>query len=185
MTELASSLSKSPAAAQPSPTALPAVRSPLSGIEVVKRLDEAARRGRLPGFTRGPGDGQFQLADFGAPFESILHGRTVLSGSGCEVRFHTRLKPLAPWIFFAVLVLTVWPGVWLTDSMLKTYFDGYAAKPDSIQTWWWYVPLTIICIPLSMLPALKKSRASAHKEALALIEKIGTLASAPSASTKP
>lgn len=185
MTELASSLSKSPSAAHPGPTALPAVQSPLSGIEVVKRLDEAARRGRLPGFSRGPGDGHFQLADFGAPFESILHARTVLSGSGCEVRFHTRLKPLAPWIFFAVLVLTVWPGVWLTDSMLKTYFDGYGAKPDSIPTWWWYVPLTIICIPLSMYPALKRSRASAHKEALSLIEKIGSLVGASARAGKP
>jgi hypothetical protein len=40
-------------------------------------------------------------------------------------------------------VLTFFPGLYLTDSMLTTYFEWYR-----IETWWWYVPLGLLMIPV-------------------------------------
>ena len=150
--------------------ALPTIESPLSGAEILAKLDAVARRGKLPGFARTSGDTLFQLADFGTPFESVLDARATPTGSGTTLTFSLRMKPLMPRVFLASLVLSVWPGVWLTDSMVRTYFTGY-----TINFWWtcvWYLPLTAPFVPVAMMQANKRSRASAHAEALALIAKV-------------
>lgn len=181
MPELAASPLPAPASSISGP--LPEVSSPLSGVEIVAKLDAAARRGKLPGFhkhiasnggaSKSDTDILFILTDFGTPFESILEARATPSGSGSILRFTPKLKPTMPWIFIATLVLSVWPGVWLTDSMIRTYFTSYS------WSFWgtcaWYLPLTILPTPFAISSAFKKSRASAHKEALALIETIRSL----------
>lgn len=152
---------------------LPRVVCGVSVDEAVASLEAAARRGKMPGFHRAEskhGAGvAFVVTDFGTPFESVLVARSNVVGVGCELRFETRLKPLMPWVFAIALILTVWPGVWLTDSMLKTYFTGY-----TWATWMWYLPLTVPFLPPAMWAAIKRSRTSARAEVLAMIETIGT-----------
>lgn len=160
---------------------LPELSSPLSGVEIVAKLDAAARRGKLPGFRKPDAsnvgsDVLFVITDFGTPFESILEARATPSASGSVLGFAPKLKPTMPWIFIASLALSIWPGVWLTDSMIRTYFPSY--------TWsfWgtcaWYLPLTILPTPFAISSAFKKSRASAHTEALALIDSIRSVIAA-------
>ena len=152
---------------------LPTVLSPLSGVEILARLDGAARRGKLPGFHKGQSDSLFHLADFGAPFESALDATAAPNGSGTSISFELRLKPLMLWVFVAGLVLSVWPGVWLTDSMLKTYFSWY-----TMSFWWtcaWYLPLSVPFVPIAILQAIKRSRTSAEQAALELITKVRSL----------
>jgi hypothetical protein len=42
----------------------------------------------------------------------------------------------------------------------------------SIQTWMWYLPLTVLPIPFVWKSAIKKSKASAHAHAMETIEMI-------------
>lgn len=152
------------------PDALPTVETGLSPVEIVNRLDIAARRGKMPGFVKGGSGGvTFSLSDFGTPFESELLSRAEAAGGGnrSTLRFELKIKPRWPWVFAIVLVLTVWPGVWLTDSLLKTYITSY-----SFPTWIWYLPLTVPFVPLGMWTAIKRSRASGRAEAMQLIERI-------------
>ena len=153
---------------------LPIIFSPLSGVEILARLDGAARRGKLPGFHKGQNDSLFHLADFGSPFESALDATAVPTGAGTSLSFELRLKPLMPWVFVACLVLSVWPGVWLTDSMLKTYFISWY----TMSFWWtcaWYMPLTVPFVPIAILQSLRRSRASAKHAAMELITKVRAL----------
>jgi hypothetical protein len=113
----------------------------------------------------------FAVRDFGHPFESVLNAsfHPDLSGSHNVVAFETRLKPLIPTVFAIGLILSVWPGIYIVDSMLRHYFSWY-----DIPTWWWYLPLTVPTPPWAMWAAIKKSRESATASALELIERIGT-----------
>ncbi len=175
----------SDSASAPTTGALPELSSPLSGVEIVAKLDAAARRGKLPGFhkadaTKGESDILFKLTDFGTPFESILDARATPAGGGSTLRFSAKLKPTMPWIFIATLVLSVWPGVWLTDSMIRTYFTSYSDVSFWI-TCAWYLPLTILPAPFAFMQAVRKSRRTAHEESLTLINTIRGLISAPAA----
>src|SRR5690606_19911272 len=83
--------------------------------------------------------------------------------------FEIKLKPLFPAIFIALLIFTVWPGVWFTESMLETYL------PDTWITnyvWWWYLATTVPFLPWAMWAAVKRSRATAREDAAKLIERI-------------
>jgi hypothetical protein len=161
--------------ASPLPGRAGTISCPGSPAEVLERLDTAARRGKLPGFQRGsaaPGATFFELTDFGSPFEARLIASGAPSGSATELSFAPiRLKPLFPWVFALILVVSVWPGVWLTDSMIRTYWDWYSAAP-----WWityaWYLPLTVPFCPVAMHSALRKSRASAAAEIPGILSKI-------------
>lgn len=72
-----------------------------------------------------------------------------------------------PWIYALLLIATVWPGVWVTDSMLKTYFSWY-----TIPTWWWYLPLSVIPLPWMWRSFMHKSRAAADASAREVITDI-------------
>ncbi len=175
--------SPSPAAPAPLNGDLPAVLTHLSPIEAVTALDSASRRGKLAGFHKGsPRDPSalFHITDFGAPFESVLEARSTPGhdAGGCELRFSLRIKPFMPTVMVVILILTVWPGVWLADSMLRAYFTSYA-----YSTWIWYVPLTVLSIPFIVLPTFRRSHASARAAALehivAIREIVGQPASKP------
>jgi hypothetical protein len=160
-------------ASEPAPdprTPLPSLPVSIGDDEIRARLARAARRGDLPGYhapaerSAGP---LFTITDFGMPFESRLVARREAEAIG----FQIKLKPLLPAIFIALLLLSVWPGVWFTESMLETYF------PDTLITnwvWWWYMILTVPFLPWAMWAAVKKSRTSARAEAERLLEKIRT-----------
>lgn len=157
------------------------VISPLSAIEIVAALEAAARRGKMAGFHRLAGTTPVQgvictVSDFGAPFESVLETKAAaapsggVGESGTELSFSLRLKTKLAWVFGIVLVASVWPGVWLTDSMLRTYFTGY-----DFRTWMWYLPLTAPFVPLALFTAIARSKASAQIEAAEIIERIRTI----------
>ncbi len=166
--------SPAPAAHRPAnaeQNGLPTIRTALSATEIVVRLDQAARRGKLPGFHKSSEAGLFVISDFGTPFESIMAARAQSQVNGTELAFELRIKPTMPWLFAAMLVITVWPGVWLTHSMLQTYFPSWYTI-SFLLTCAWYLPLTVPFVPLGLLQAMRKSRTSARTEALDLIEKI-------------
>lgn len=149
--------------------ALPTITSPLPPTEVIARLDRLSKRGKLPGFEKqaSSGGGGFICDIFGAPFDRELVARvSALSGGGCEISNQSRLRLKLPLIYAAVLIVTVWPGVWLTDSMLKIYFSWY-----TIETWWWYMPMCLLMIP-AVRKQWKTSQAVAAEEAAELLKKI-------------
>jgi hypothetical protein len=174
-----------PSAAEPSLTkaeamaqvmALPqACDVPLSGDAIVTKLDTAARRGKLAGFAVcKPGSGELFIADaFGTPFEGVLVAAAHPAGTGTRLVFRRRLKPVWPWGFAIVLVLSVWPGVVLTESVLAAMFPSATWLWQT--TYYWYLPLAIIGGIFGWIGAMKKSRltvaASSHETA----DKIKTL----------
>lgn len=136
-------------------------------------LDAAAKRGKLAGFERGRRNGTvFTVRDFGGPFEAVLEARIEPRHPGV-LHFDWRLQTRLAWVFLVVLVATVWPGVWLTDSMLRSYFTGY-----DYRTWMWYLPLTIPAVPWAMIVALRRSRQRARTESEKIIRTIASLTGA-------
>jgi hypothetical protein len=81
------------------------------------------------------------------------------------------------------LLLSVWPGVILTDSILKIWFEWYFAlsqRPvfqigglDSF-TYLWYIPATVFPLPWVWRSLMRKSRDSTQASALEMIGKIAT-----------
>lgn len=155
---------------------LPSIHTPLTAQEVAVALETEARRGRLAGWTPARPDGTpgqvCRFEDFGTPFESemsVVSERAEPRGSesGTLLRFESRIRPRMPWVWGVVLALTVWPGVTLTDSLLRTYWTGY-----DYQTWMWYLPLTAPWVPPAMWSAWKKSKATGAAAARELIASI-------------
>lgn len=152
-----------------SPTHLPSVRTDLAPQQILRKLDAAARRGKLGGFTpgeSGTGVGPaplFTVRDIGTPFD----GEVAATFAGGELAFTTRLYRRLPAIFAAILIVSVWPGVWLMESLMNVYWPSAGA-----YTWWWYVPLTVLTGPPAYLAAMKKSRGALHEDAVKVIESV-------------
>lgn len=146
---------------------IPALVVTLTDDVILARAEQLARRGKLPGFERAGEGWLFRTAAFGAPFDYTLLARTASEGPGRVMRFELRLRLRAPLIAFVVTVLTIWPGVWLTDSMLRTYFSGY-----DYRTWMWYLPLSVLPLPWYFPRALRKSREAAVDHAMELVERL-------------
>lgn len=162
-----------PHEAQPAiPAELPVLRVEQSSKDIIAKLTELAKRGKLPGFhVRGVGDGDhslFEVEAWAVPFTGRLIARHEPSESGSKLTFSTEIARRSPLIWLVVLVLTIWPGYPLTESLIATI------APASWWPWtaWWYLPLSVISVPLAMLPGLKKSRAMAHASAHEAIEVI-------------
>lgn len=155
-------------------TAMPDIRSPLPPEEAVARLERLAKRGGLPGFDRLParaggacGETGFKALVFGAPFDRELIARAeAAEGGGCIIRGRARLRMKLPVMYAIIIALTIWPGVWLTDSMLRIYFSWYR-----IETWWWYLPLCALVIP-AVRKQWKASESAAASELAELSKKI-------------
>ncbi len=164
------------------PAAQPVVlNSSLALPEILIRLEKASRRGDLPGFERGGPNVSGSAAAFcvdadAVPFEGIVVATVAKAAgeqTGTTLHMHTRLKQRMPWIFFTVLVLTAYPGVLLTESMIRTMFPGWTWLWGTV--WWWYFPLSVISIPLALIPAIKKSRTIAAQSAAEALANIGKL----------
>jgi len=148
---------------------------PYATPEIVNALDAAARRGKLAGFEPGaPGTAYlFRAEAFGTPFEGWLLAHATLTpttaggGPSTTLTYSRRLKPLWPWTFALVLLLSVWPGVLLTESLLAAMLPNWSWLWKT--TWYWYLPLSTLGGIAAMHQALKRSRltiaASAHEAA--------------------
>lgn len=165
-----------PPAPQPDATAAPSEPPPESWApttlstqlppeEIVARLLALAKRGKLAGFTAGRTEQPplFTAEIHGAPFDRLLIAEASRDAglTRLSLRLHTLRK--MPWIFGIVLAFSAGPGLWLTHSMLETYFGWY--KLSLLGTTAWYVPLTVLPIPF-MLPGMwRKSTAAAQEHA--------------------
>lgn len=157
----------------------PGVQTMLTPGEVVDRVEALARRGKMPGFRRGSGGVLFSVEAFGKAFDYRLEARgESRDGGGCLLRFALRPQRRTPILFGVILAATVWPGVWLTDSMLRTYFSWYQfslwgeADRTMLVTCLWYLPLTVLPIPFFWRRTVKTSRAAAAESARVLAERI-------------
>lgn len=117
--------------------------SPLDAVATLAKIRLHSRRGKLPNFAEVPGAARsFRIAAFGHPFDHVLTGVVTPSATGSLIAFSLRMARRVPLIMGAIVLVTIWPGVWLTDSMLTTYFSGY-----EFATWMWYIPVTVLPIP--------------------------------------
>ena len=161
---------------QADPQPLPALRAPLDAAAIVDRLSTASRRGKLPGFRATPEDpaSPFVIEVFG----KYIHRRMLVSleaqpaDHATVLRFRTRLRRTPIAVFWIVVVLSVWPGVALTDSLLATYFSWYPR--EFWVTCAWYLPLAVIPIPWMWRTIWRQSAAIADAEARESIAKIAT-----------
>lgn len=154
---------------QTADTNLPHIDTPLSTEQIRDRLLALSKQGKLPGYTAQEPQGIASVAAHGAPFDSKL----VLRHEGGSLTFACRLLPTMPAVFALLLVITVWPGLPLTDGFLSS-FEWYASlmAKIGIDTWHWYLPLTILPAPFAYLGAVKKSRTSARQSAVETIERL-------------
>jgi hypothetical protein len=86
------------------------------------------------------------------------------------VEFSVAIKPLLPWVFAVMLVLSVWPGVLLAESLMTTYFGRAVGS----WTWWWYLPLTAPTTPWAIWWSVRRSRALIHDDAHRVIAALAT-----------
>lgn len=134
---------------------------------VADKAQQLARKGKLPGFERR-GDA-FTFAGFGEPFDYVVTARPDANG----ISFHASVHRKLPLVFAVVILLSIWPGSWLTDSMLRSYFTWYNFA--SWITYAWYIPLTVVPL-LWIIPRMaRKSRQAAFAHAQ---EQIQTLRAA-------
>ena len=156
------------------PLPLPYLSTTLDQATILARLDALARRGKLAGFEthRAGSPILFQLEAPGAPFDHALEA-TPAQGSG-ETRLSLRLRmlPKLPAMFGLLILFTIWPGVWLTHSMLRAYFSFYT-YPEWI-TWAWYIPFTVLPLPWMLAKVVRRSRESAYASALESVEILKT-----------
>lgn len=145
---------------------LPVIRSPLTPAAALERLATASKRGRLAGFERGAEPNTFTASIFSEPMDHLLLARIEASQDGGSViRSTARMLKKMPIIFAATLILTIWPGVYLTDVMIPGEWGW-------IATWIWYLPLTVIPTPWIWKSLMKKSRKGASLYVHELLTKI-------------
>lgn len=181
MPETGQSESAAPAEdASPLPVEQTCILTPLPPAKIEEKLLAMSQRGKLPGFERVP-DGFVALA-YGWVYDFDLVGAISSSNGSNRIGFSLRVKPKMPWIIAAVLALSVFPGVWITDSMIAIYFDWYPT--EFWKTCVWYLPLSILPIPWVWKTAMNRSRTAAEESGRELIERIaaevgGAIAAAP------
>lgn len=146
------------------PEQLPDLDTPLSPEEIRRRLDRAARRGDVPGLTSPRGSELFGIEELAGPFDYRLSAFASPGNGSTRITWALRMLPKVPVIVGVVIVLTIWPGVWLTDSMLRTYWPAY-----DFATWTWYIPLTVLPLPWSLAGMIRRSRTQARTTAGELI----------------
>lgn len=145
--------------------ALPIITTSLSADEVLGALNKASRRGRLPGFEKRD-EGSFVVAAFGDPFDrELVSAIEAGDEGGARVRFRSRLLWKLPGIFIVLVVVSVWPGLPLTDALIPASWGWW-------PTWWWYLPLVVVPLPFVLPRMWKKSERAARKSAREAIEKI-------------
>lgn len=133
--------------------------------EIRAKLDISARRGRVPGLHAGSGEVLFHVDGCGTPFEHHLIGRGAAEDGGTRIRFALERQKRMPIIFAALLIVTIWPGVYFMDQLIPGEWNW-------IKTEYWYLPLTIVPIPWFWRSTARKSLKIATDDATRIIEKI-------------
>ena len=149
---------------EPDP-AFPRLTTALTPDEVIARLRKRSQQGKLPGFEHRGGH-VFRVLAFGQPYDKELIGSVAQRPDrerGSSVRFSSRLLRKLPIIVGLVMALSIWPGVWLTHSLLITYFESYPQK--MWITCAWYIPLCVIALP-ALWKQFRRSVAEADRHAL-------------------
>lgn len=146
--------------------ALPRVETALTPAEIGQRLARLAKRGKLPNHVERAVDA-FSCDLFGEPLDFEMSGSLKRDGERTSITCTARIKPRTPIVFWLIAALTIQPGMWMTDSMIRTYITSY-----DIPTWWWYLPLTVLPIPFVWIRMLSRSRRAALEHAHELIERI-------------
>lgn len=122
---------------------LPRIESPYPPRDVVDRVRTGSKRGRMPGFRDlGAGEGgmvRFAAAIFGIWWDDDLVATVRPNGAGSKLELTRKRRVLIPAVILAVLVLSVWPGVLLMDTLVPSSW-GWVGT----HVWWWYVPLTAL-----------------------------------------
>ena len=144
----------------------PSIHAPLTRAEAMRRLDRSSKQGNLPGFEQR-GDERFRALVYGDPFDRELIGVIRDEREGCMIDLELRLLKKTPSLAVALVVISIWPGVWLTDSLLRTYFDWYR-----FATWMWYLPVSVLPLPWAVRAIVRRSEAAAAESARELIERI-------------
>lgn len=151
------------------PVAPPPIFAPMSPSEAIRRLDRASKQGRLPGFERR-GELRFRALVYGEPFDREMLCDVRAEGDGCVLGCRLRLLKRLPTVAIALIVVSIWPGVWLTDSMIQTYFPGY---PNAFWvTAVWYLPLTVVPLPWILRSMWRKSEGIAQEELVRTVGRI-------------
>ena len=153
---------------------LPALKTKLDRDGVMRCLDAAARKGKLAGLERRDPPEVFEVEAYSTPFDHVLVASATPDGSGTKLTFRPRLLTKVPLIYAVVIIVSVWPGLPLTHSMLVTYFSRYS----HVATWVtaaWYLPLTVLPF-LWLIPKwLKRSAKEAHEASREQILKLRDL----------
>lgn len=147
------------------------VETELTRDEILARLGTMSKRGNLAGYEPGGADGaDASFAAHGAPFE----GRVLVRAADRRAAFELHMPARAPLIFALVLVLTVWPGLPITDGFMHTFvwYERLMASAPWMDTWVWYLPLTAIPAPFAWRSAVRKSRASSLAHARETVERV-------------
>jgi len=153
---------------------LATLSSEKSAEQICGALERLSKKGELPGFVAGGDGGLFSVDAQGTPFDR----RFVCDAGESDGSTHLawRLETPRKWIvgIWAVLVLTVWPGLPITDSLLQTYFPGSYGVWTSgwFKTWMWYLPMTVLPIPWFWKSTMAKVRSSTLAHAIETREKI-------------
>ncbi len=176
----------------PQPAPLPTLTTSLTPGQIVERVRELSKRGKIDAFEptlAGSRDSTspaplFSACVGGAPFESRLLAfaepaspSAAAQTSGVTLRFERRLERKLPIIFAIAILATIWPGVHLMDMFIADWAPSLYP-----YTWYWYLPLAILAAPLAWWPAMRRSRTTGTAGARELIDlfKIELAASSPS-----
>lgn len=147
------------------PSGWPVRRTAHTPAAIIDRAARLARQGKVPGFRQG--DAGFLFTAFGEPLDYTVAVSAVPSGGSTELKADGRLPAKMPMLIAFLTALSVWPGMYLTDSMLRTYFSWY-----SMPTWVWYLPLMVLPVPIFFWRSVKKSRAAAVQHAGEVLDTI-------------
>jgi hypothetical protein len=145
---------------------LPTIATTLEPREILARLLHLSKRGKFAGFVPCSDGPLFEAEAHGTTFDF----RLVATHHAGQIRFELRPVWKLPIILASVTILAAGPGLWLTHSMMVTYFSWY-----TISLAWtaaWYEPLTILPIPWIMLRAWKTSKLAAVEHARGAIARI-------------
>jgi hypothetical protein len=128
--------------------------------QLLAKASALAKSGKLPGFaSTGAQPPAFRFEAFGEPLDHEVRATLSTDGAGgARAVFAARMLPRTPAIFAIVAALSIWPGSWATDSMLRSYFDSY-----DWNTYAWYIPLTVLPLPFAWRRMARRSRASAFE----------------------
>lgn len=151
--------------------ALPMVECDLAPEQVLERLGAASRRGRLPGYQNHgePGGVLFSVIAFGHPFDGVVTATAAPTGRVTRLAFRCRVLRRMPIAFVGAMVLTVWPGVYFMDQLMIQIAPGWR---ETVPTWWWYLPLTILPLPWIAVSLARRTRRSLGESTRTAIDRI-------------